>query len=353
MAKVFLSHSSIDKPIVDLFKTILLNVGLGVSDEDIAYTSAVETGVPLGTSIPNYIKSNISDSAFVFLFISDNYRHSEVCLNEMGAAWALDKNVKPLLIHDNVAFDSVGWLYHMNLCARLTDPERLDELRDEFVEIFPNRTKTAVWNRQKTEFISRLKQLTSEQDDDNLKVSNLAPVPEELGLLDYREEFDEHNTEFINTINRIINGMNTLSPKIRKRSQQISSAAKGTFNTQQSRGIMIALAKDFDQFSTILEECIPLANEKYDALIDSAKLIQKHSTINEDTKSENRESYQSLFDQLISSRKAFVGMRDGLIDIPKLDKSQIKAKNRMQTAIDSLIDATDNWIARTTELLSL
>ena len=41
MAKLFLSHSSKDKIIVDLFKTVLLNVGLGIADEDIAYTSAV------------------------------------------------------------------------------------------------------------------------------------------------------------------------------------------------------------------------------------------------------------------------------------------------------------------------
>ena len=151
MAKVFLSHSSKDKPVVDLFKTVLLNVGLGVDDKDIAYTSAVETGVPLGSNIPQYIKSNIADSDFIFLFISDNYRRSEVCLNEMGAAWALDKNVKPLMIHEDVPFDSGGWLYHMNLCARLTDPDRLDELRDEFLEKYPSRTKTAVWNRQKAE----------------------------------------------------------------------------------------------------------------------------------------------------------------------------------------------------------
>ena len=206
MAKVFLSHSSKDKSIVDLFKSVLLNVGLGIADKDIAYTSAVETGVQLGCSIPQYIKSNIADSDFVFLFISENYRHSEVCLNEMGAAWALDRNVKPLLIHDNMPFDSVGWLYHMSLCARLSDPDMLDELRDEFLDKYPYRTKTAVWNRQKAEFIAQLKQMVPELVATRAKDTALMKTDDEFGLFDYRELFDEHYDELVSLISTMIRG---------------------------------------------------------------------------------------------------------------------------------------------------
>ncbi|MDE7386930.1 MAG: toll/interleukin-1 receptor domain-containing protein [Muribaculaceae bacterium] len=353
MAKVFLSHSSKDKPIVDLFKSVLLNVGLGIADEDIAYTSAVETGVPIGGNIPQFIKSNIGDSDFVFLFISENYRHSEVCLNEMGAAWALDRNVKPLLIHDNLPFDSVGWLYHMSLCARLSDPDMLDELRDEFLDKYPYRTKTAVWNRQKAEFLTRLKQLVPEQGSVNLNIVSPAETEEELGLLDYREQFDEQNAEFINLMARITEGLNTLAPRVGKRTQQLTSAVKGTLNTQQTKGIMKALARDYDQFSAVLEECIPLANDKYNALIDSAKLIQETASLDEETKKDNRQAYLDLLDQLIEARKAHVGMRDSLKDIPHMEKTQIKAKHRTLTALDSLIEAMDSWITRTSELLKL
>ena len=62
MSKISISHSSKDKAIVDLFKNIILNAGLGISDNDIAYTSAPETGVPTGGNIPKYIKENIADS---------------------------------------------------------------------------------------------------------------------------------------------------------------------------------------------------------------------------------------------------------------------------------------------------
>ena len=73
MAKIFISHSSNDKGIVDLFKDLILNAGLGVLDRDIAYTSAPETGVPTGGNIPQYIKDNIADSDFVFFMISEYF----------------------------------------------------------------------------------------------------------------------------------------------------------------------------------------------------------------------------------------------------------------------------------------
>lgn len=152
MAKIFISHSSNDKGIVDLFKDLILNAGLGVLDRDIAYTSAPETGVPTGGNIPQYIKDNIADSDFVFFMISENYRKSEVCLNEMGAAWALDKNVKPLLLH-NVSFESVGWLYRVNLCARIDDLDRLDELRDEFIENMEVKLKLSYGTEKNTSLL--------------------------------------------------------------------------------------------------------------------------------------------------------------------------------------------------------
>lgn len=210
MAKIFISHSSEDKEVVGLFKNIILNVGLGISDNDIAYTSAPETDVPTGGSIPKYIKANIADSDFVFLMISDNYRKSEVCLNEMGTAWALDKNVKPLLL-DNVSSKSVGWLYGMNLCAKIDDADRLDELRDEFLEKYSSRPKTAVWNRQKAEFLAKMATLT--QNDTALICITPIEEGEELGLLDYREAFDNHLNLFIQIAGVLTDEMNQLNDK--------------------------------------------------------------------------------------------------------------------------------------------
>ena len=46
--KIFISHSSKDKQIVDIFVDKLLHLGLQIDPNDVAYTSREETGV--GTS---------------------------------------------------------------------------------------------------------------------------------------------------------------------------------------------------------------------------------------------------------------------------------------------------------------
>ena len=114
MAKVFISHSSSDKEIVRLFKDIILKAGIGLSDADIFFTSSPETGVPIGKNIPEYIKTNLRDCDYAFLMISENYKKSEVCLNEMGAVWSLPiPNVNVFVCPDCKLPESIGWLYEV------------------------------------------------------------------------------------------------------------------------------------------------------------------------------------------------------------------------------------------------
>ena len=89
--KIFISHSSKDKQIVDIFVDKLLHLGLQIDPNDVAYTSREETGVGTGEDIRKFIKENISTCDFVFFMISENYKKSEICLNEMGAALAAEK----------------------------------------------------------------------------------------------------------------------------------------------------------------------------------------------------------------------------------------------------------------------
>lgn len=350
MAKIFISHSSKDKEVVDLFKNIILNAGLGISDNDIAYTSAPETGVPTGGNIPQYIKDNIADSDFVFFMISDNYRQSEVCLNEMGAAWALDKNIKPLLLH-NVSFESVGWLYRMNLCAKIDDADRLDELRDEFLDKYDSRTKTAVWNRQKAEFIAQIATLTP---NNTALISINTPIieeDEELGLLDYREAFDNHIFDFLKIIGIVNNAYNNLATQTGHRTQQLQSISPQTFNVAQTRSIMIGMANEMNQMSQVIEENVPLLNEKYDAIIESAKQLQQCPDLDTAVKSDNRAAVQGMLEQLILAKDATIEGRKTLNSNINMEKSQILAKKRLLNAFTSLINSYDVWITKTTELL--
>lgn len=350
MAKIFISHSSNDKGIVDLFKDLILNAGLGVLDRDIAYTSAPETGVPTGGNIPQYIKDNIADSDFVFFMISENYRKSEVCLNEMGAAWALDKNVKPLLLH-NVSFESVGWLYRVNLCARIDDLERLDELRDEFIEKYGSQTKTVVWNRKKHEFIKAV----SIQDtcQKALPITIESSNDEELGLLDYREAFDTNLHMVVQIMGVLTNEMNQWTAKTRMRIKQLGSINNQSPTVSQVKGIMKGSAKDMNRMSDAIDENATKLLEHFKTAVENAIGMYKYidSAKDQNIKEENRRALTELIQAQISARDLAIQGKQAFLDIPNMEKSQIAAKKRLMDSYSALIAVYDECITEATELL--
>lgn len=83
--KIFISHSSKDKQIVDIFVDKLLHLGLQIDPNDVAYTSREETGVGTGEDIRKFIKENISTCDFVFFMISENYKsiYNQLLLNNL------------------------------------------------------------------------------------------------------------------------------------------------------------------------------------------------------------------------------------------------------------------------------
>ena len=106
---IFISHSSKDRAIVQPFIDDILQLGIGIKPEQIFCTSIEDMGIKNGEDIRKHIHQNIKDSEFSFLLISNNYKNSEICLNEMGAVWAYDSNVKLYLL-PTTSIDNIGWL---------------------------------------------------------------------------------------------------------------------------------------------------------------------------------------------------------------------------------------------------
>lgn len=113
------------------------------------YISRESTGVTPGNGIPTFIKDGLEQSSLVFFFISDNYKKSEVGLNEMGAAWAMEKKTISLLL-PNVGFDRLGWLTSFDKALKIDNGESLDTIYQIL-----NREKNDVseWNRNKVLFM--------------------------------------------------------------------------------------------------------------------------------------------------------------------------------------------------------
>lgn len=147
--KIFISHSSEDKDLIDEFVDKVLRLSCGLNTSDIIYTSRQTTGVELGESIPMFIKENLQTSSLVLFMISENYRKSEVCLNEMGAAWALNKKTISILLPD-VSFNKLGWLTSLDKAIKIDDPEGLDKLASTLCR---KNLDITDWNRQKDLFI--------------------------------------------------------------------------------------------------------------------------------------------------------------------------------------------------------
>ena len=126
---VFVSHASADKKIIKEFVDKILKEGLGLRDENIAFTSCEATGVTPGDNIPEFIKDNIGAAKIVLSMVSEAYKASAVCQNEVGAAWALGKKPVQILLQD-VDFDELGWLFSLNKAGRIDNQEYLDHLEE-------------------------------------------------------------------------------------------------------------------------------------------------------------------------------------------------------------------------------
>src|SRR5688572_1826768 len=109
--KIFISHSSKDIGYVKSFVENVLQLGLDIPSERIFCSSIEGQGVKAGQYIPDRLREEMNISSIALLFISKNYKSSEVCLNEVGAAWvSLNKeNIIPLLLPD-IDFNELGFL---------------------------------------------------------------------------------------------------------------------------------------------------------------------------------------------------------------------------------------------------
>ena len=88
-----------------------------------------------------------------FLMISDNYKASEICINEMGAVWAYDANVR-LYMLPGATVDKIGWLCDARQAQSLSNPIALDQLYKEMRSHFGITTDHFEhWSRIREEFV--------------------------------------------------------------------------------------------------------------------------------------------------------------------------------------------------------
>lgn len=157
--RIFISHSSKDKPIVQLFVDDILQLGTGLKPEHIFCTSIEDMGIKNGEDIRKHIHENIKNADYSILLISKNYKESEICLNEMGAVWAYDNKVRFYLLPD-ADFDSIGWLCNTRIAERIDSSIALDELHEQLQQYYSLQNESIrSWSRQREKFLQDIKRI--------------------------------------------------------------------------------------------------------------------------------------------------------------------------------------------------
>ncbi len=126
---VFISHSTIDKRLHDCFLALLVS-GFGINKSSI-FSSSIARSIKTSAHFPNTIKNNIQSCDVIILLMTSSYMRSSFCLAELGAAWALDKKIVPIVI------DPVGVKEYDKMLLQGMQFRKLTRLRvvyDEFVE---------------------------------------------------------------------------------------------------------------------------------------------------------------------------------------------------------------------------
>ena len=151
--KFFISHSTNDKHIVNGFIKEILKIGCGFKDDDI-FCTLDSTAIRTGDDFREKIIENMKQCDYILLFISENYNTSDVCKNEMGAAWALEgKRILPIVL-PGISFGQMGFLNVVKQGASITDKSKLDEFYQELCNNYDIKSDWMAFNRAKEDFIS-------------------------------------------------------------------------------------------------------------------------------------------------------------------------------------------------------
>lgn len=168
--KLFISHAERDSKIVDLFVDLLCHLGL--SEQNIIYSSRPEFGVPLGEDIYDFLRSELQSEKIIPIFmLSANYYQSAACLNEMGAIWMKQSDYYTILLPDFRFEEIKGAINPRKMSVHLgRDPfevqGELNKFKDEICRLFDLKINETLWERKRNSFLKYILEI-----DDSIRVN--------------------------------------------------------------------------------------------------------------------------------------------------------------------------------------
>jgi|GEM_PF-5762850 len=158
LTKFFISHSEKDKKIVESFIKEIL-IGNFAIDDEIYCTSVSGMRNNPGDDWQKKIEKKLKESKIFLAFVSEKYKKSEICQNELGAAWILKKQIIPLVIKP-MNFKNMGFLLNRKHAEKIDDGKGLDRLKDQFQkQLNIKNVKSDKWTERKEDFIKKIRKI--------------------------------------------------------------------------------------------------------------------------------------------------------------------------------------------------
>lgn len=192
--KVFISHKKEDQAYADALVN-LINFVLGADGDKIFCSSVPGYGIRLSGDILDELKSQFDNyNIFMVIIHSPRYYKSAICLNEMGASWALGTKFSSFMTKDCKYEHMHGVIGREKICVNLNDDEQtlnahLNDFKDDLVTFFGvDNVDQNKWENARGRFINEVSALayapTSAGDTDLFELLYIPAFDHIFDLLD-------------------------------------------------------------------------------------------------------------------------------------------------------------------------
>lgn len=131
--KIFISHSEADVQLAELIVNLILS-SIHLDDDQIRCTSVPGHQLPFGHNISQLLKDDIRLSPIIIALITETSLASSWVMFELGASWALNKTVIPIIGPSLTYKDLPGPLV-TNTCIQIGNSDASSRIRDALSQI--------------------------------------------------------------------------------------------------------------------------------------------------------------------------------------------------------------------------
>lgn len=169
--KIFISHREKDKEQVAAFIELLYAIGIPRptigNERTIFCTSHPDSYIDNGLRNMDEIREqfNSSDHIFFILWYTDNYFHSQACLNEAGAIWATKKKYQEILAPGFDSSQIGGLMDKQKIWFKADDKFRLNSFLEQIDAMFNLAPLTQnAWENARDSYIEKLGLIVNKQN---------------------------------------------------------------------------------------------------------------------------------------------------------------------------------------------